>query len=140
MENSDFKIIMSPISEIHAKILNSNIQINKKLDHISKFLEDNRTLYLNMLTSINENSKKNLNILEKNKKMYSECLKELKNHEKKNMKEIIPILNNMNLNNKLLKSNIINQSFDQSRIYNRLWRSNNNVINLEPSLFNISDK
>ena len=123
-KNNEYEIIMSPTLSTQLNSINNNYNsLIEKVDKINNYLVENRNIYLEMLKQINEVSKKNCQILEENRKMYTKCLNEIKDAEQQNMEEIRPILDNMNLNNKKLEENISNYPLQQSRVYNRFWRS-----------------
>lgn len=100
------------------------LQVTSLQQHVSEmntFLENNRTMYVNLLKSIESKSRENKHILEKNSQLYSEAVLELQN-EKANSR-IVTIFDKICSNNTMLKNNMVSPVCE-SRIYNRFWRLN----------------
>lgn len=130
------EILMSPLLSAKFEKIDAKLKtITESIQNINVFLEENRQMYSNMLTSITEVSNENKRILSENRKLYTDALKKIEETEKQNMNELRPIIDTMNVNTKTIEENITSTML-QSRIYNRYWRLNHFNSNTKFGKFN----
>lgn len=112
---SEFDKLANKLDEVFNKM-------DKRIDRLETILLENRDLYTNFIKKNQEITEKVVAILEENRRIYLEAFTEVENKEDENLKALKPILEDMSRQNEIITQKMASP-FLTDRIHYRKWRS-----------------